>query len=81
MKSGEKEFAGLVKKLSTEKAYVFWALGVVFGAIAKTFFSGFPFIEFSGVWTVGFLGVGAKRLIQKRAEFGGKNYWGQDRVE
>jgi len=61
----------VVKKLNTEKAYVFWALGIVFGAIAKTFFSNFPFIEFSGVWTLGFLGVGAKRLMQKRTEFGG----------
>jgi len=58
-----------IKKLNTEKAHLWWAIGVVFGAMAQTFLPEFPFIEFGGMWTVGFLGVGTKRLIQKHEKF------------
>lgn len=59
----------MIKELNTEKAYVYWALGIVFASIAKTFFPAFPFLEFSGAWTLGFLGVGSKRTIEKHEKF------------
>ncbi|GAH53301.1 unnamed protein product [marine sediment metagenome] len=59
----------MVKKLDTEKAHIWWALGIILGAIAKTFLDAFPFIEFASVWTFGFLGVGGKRLFEKHEKF------------
>ena len=59
----------MIKKLNTEKAYVYWAVGLILAAIAKTIFHAFPFIEFSGTWTLGFLGVGGKRAIEKHEKF------------
>ena len=59
----------MMKKINTEKAYVFWALGIILAAIATTFKPAFPFIEFAGVWTFGFLGVGGKRLMEKHEKF------------
>ena len=59
----------MVKKITTEKGYVFWALGIVFASIAKAFWPAYPFIEFAGVWTFGFLGVGGKRLMEKHVKF------------
>jgi len=66
---GYRREKGMIKKLDTEKAHIWWALGIIFGAIAKTFLPAFPFLEFSGVWTLGFLGVGGKRLMQKHEKF------------
>ena len=59
----------MIKKINTEKAYVFWAIGIILAAIARTFQPSFPFMEFSGVWTFGFLGVGGKRLMEKHEKF------------
>ena len=59
----------MMKKINTEKAYVFWAIGIILAAIARTFQPAFPFMEFSGVWTFGFLGVGGKRLMEKHVKF------------
>jgi len=59
----------MMKKIHTETAYVFWALGIILAAIAKTFQPAFPFMEFAGVWTFGFLGVGGKRLMEKHEKF------------
>ncbi|MCK4815521.1 hypothetical protein KA005_07110 [bacterium] len=59
----------MIKKINTEKAYVFWALGIILAAIATTFQPAFPFMEFAGVWTFGFLGVGGKRLMEKHEKF------------
>jgi len=59
----------MMKKINTEKAYVFWAIGIILAAIARTFQPAFPFMEFSGVWTFGFFGVGGKRLMEKHEKF------------
>jgi len=59
----------MIKKLNTEKAYVFWALGIILGAVGKNFLDGFPYAEFAGFWTFGFLGVGGKRLMEKHEKF------------
>lgn len=61
----------MIKKLNTEKAYVWWAIGIILAAIATTFKPAFPFIEFAGAWTLGFLGVGGKRAIEKHEKFRG----------
>jgi len=59
----------MIKKLNTEKAYVFWALGIILASIIKAVVAEYPFIEFAGVWTFGFLGVGGKRLFEKHEKF------------
>lgn len=69
MRNGGKERGGMIKKLNTEKAYVFWAPGIILGAIGKHFLPGLPYVEFASFWTIGFLGIGGKRLIQKHEKF------------
>jgi len=59
----------MIKKINTEKAYVFWALGIILGAIGKHFLEGLPYMEFAGFWTFGFLGIGGKRLMEKHEKF------------
>ena len=58
-----------IKKLNTEKAHLWWAIGIILGTTAATIFVAFPYVEFVGTWTVGFLGVGAKRTIEKHGNF------------
>jgi len=60
-----------IQKLNTEKAHLWWAIGIALGAIAQAFLPAFPYIEFGGMWTLGFLGVGAKRLTEKHSKFNG----------
>ena len=62
------------RTLSTEKAYLWWAIGIALGAVIKAFLKGFPYAEFGGLWTFGFLGVSAKRLIQKHEKFTNGDY-------
>ena len=63
-----------IKKLNTEKAYLWWAIGIILGAVAVTIFPAFPYIEFAGTWTLGFLGVGAKQMIEKHVNFNGESH-------
>lgn len=58
-----------LKQVTTTKAHLWWAMGIVLGAVAKTLFEEFPYWEFGGFWTLGFLGVGTKRLMQKHRKF------------
>lgn len=57
------------RHLPTKQAHLFWAIGIVLGAIARNFLVGFPYEMFGTFWTVGFLGVGAKNLIEKKDGF------------
>jgi len=63
----------VIKKLNTEKAYLFWAIGIILGTVGATIFPALPYVEFIGTWTVGFLGVGAKRTIEKLESFNGES--------
>ena len=60
-----------IKKLDTEKAYLWWAIGIALGAFIRAFLPNFPYWEFGSLWTFGFLGVGAKRLMEKHERFNG----------
>ena len=59
--------------IRTKHAYLWWALGIGVGYIWATFFINAPFVEFISVWTLGFLGISAKNLIQKKKEYNGQN--------
>ena len=63
-----------MKELKTEKAHLWWAIGIVLGALIKHFLKDFPYWEFGSFWTLGFLGVGAKRLLQRHEKFNGHEY-------
>ena len=57
------------KHLPTKQAYLFWALGILLGAVGRNWLDGFPYEMFGTFWTFGFLGVSAKNLIEKRKEY------------
>ena len=57
------------RELPTKQAHLQWAIGIAVGAVARHFLDGFPYEMFGTFWTFGFLGVGAKNLIQKRKEY------------
>ncbi len=61
----------MIKKLDTETAYLWWAIGIVLATVAKVIFPAVPYVEFIGTWTVGFLGVGVKRTVEKLENFNG----------
>ena len=59
--------------LRTKHAHLWWAIGIGTGYIWTTFFINAPFVEFISVCTLGFLGISAKNLIQKKKEYNGQN--------
>ena len=64
-----------VKKLNTEKAHLWWAIGIILGALIKAVLHAFPYWEFGSFWTLGFLGVGAKRLMERHERFNGQEHY------
>ena len=61
------------KHLRTKHAYLYWALGIALGAIARHFLVRLPYEMFGTFWTFGFLGVSVKNLVQKRKEYNEKD--------